>query len=291
MKFRYLFLLIILFITGCTDKTEVIEDNSFDIVTSFYPIYVFTENIVKDIPGVIVTNMTANHYGCIHDYSLTTTDMKLINKSDAFVINGLGLEGFLEKTYEMKNDLEIIDSSKGISTLQENFSDGDNEHIWLSISDAIFQVKNICDGLVALDSKNADAYIENANRYVEKLEKLRNELREKMYGYDDLKIVTSNEAFSYLAEDFDFEIVSAIEKEEGVSPTSKEIKEIINDIKENDIKNIFIEKDVSTKIIETIADESGAKIVILDTITSGDGKDSDYEERMRKNIETIKESL
>jgi zinc transport system substrate-binding protein len=291
MKFKYLFLILVLFAVGCTNKVEVAEDNTFNIVTSFYPIYIFTENVVKDIPGVSVTNMTQNHVGCIHDYSLTTTDMKLISRADAFIINGVGLESFLEKAYETKNDLEVIDSSKGIEILKENFSDGDNEHIWLSISNAISQVRNICDSLVKLDEKNADRYIENTNAYVERLENLRNELREELYGCTDVKMITSHDAFSYLAGDFGFEIVAVIEKEEGVSPTSKEIQEILDIIKEYEIKNIFIEEDTSTKIIDTISNESGAKVIILDTITSGSGDSLDYENRMRKNIKAIKESL
>lgn len=291
MKFKYLFLVLVLFITGCTNNVEVAEDNTFNIVTSFYPIYVFTENIVKDIPGITVTNMTENHVGCIHDYSLTTTDMKLISKADAFIINGVGLENFLEKAYETNSGLEVIDSSNGIEILKENFSDGDNEHIWLSISNAISQVRNICDGLVKLDEKNADEYIKNSNIYIEKLEKLRNELREETYGYTDLKMITSHDAFSYLANDFGFDVIAVIEKEEGVSPTSKEIQEIIDLIKEKEIRNIFIEEDTSTKIINIIANESGAKTTILDTITSGNGNISDYEDRMKKNIKAIKESL
>ena len=291
MKFKYLFLMLVLLATGCTNNVEVAEDNTFNIVTSFYPIYVFAENVVKDIPDVTVTNMTENHAGCIHDYSLTTTDMKLISKADAFIINGVGLESFLEKAYETNRDLEVIDSSKGIDILKENFSDGDNEHIWLSVSNAISQVKNICDGLIELDEKNADMYIENTNRYIEKLESLRNELREEMYGYTDLKMVTSHDAFSYFANDFGFDVIAVIEKEEGVSPTSKEIQEIIDIIKENEIKNIFIEEDTSTKLIHTIVNESGANIIILDTITSGEGNALDYEDRMRNNINAIKESL
>ena len=291
MKFKYLFLVLVLLATSCTNKAEVTEDKTFNIVTSFYPIYIFTENIIKDVPEVTVTNMTENHTGCIHDYSLTTTDMKLISKADAFIINGVGLESFLEKAYETKNDLEIIDSSKGIEVLKENFSDGDNEHIWLSISNAIFQVKNICEGLVELDDKNANKYIENTNVYVERLENLRNELREEIYGYTDLKMVTSHDAFSYLADDFGFDVVAVIEKEEGVSPTSKEIQEIIDVVKENEIKNIFIEEDTSTKIIDTIANEGRTKIIILDTITSGNGNTLDYEDRMKENIKKIKESL
>jgi len=291
MKFLYLILAVLVFFTGCTNNTEIKEDNNFNIVTSFYPIYVFTQNIVKDIPNVNVKNMSNEHDGCLHDYQLTTSDMKLIENADAFVINGAGLETFLEKVYTTKEDLEVIDSSENINILLGKFSDENNEHIWLSITNAILQVKNIGEQLAKLDSEHADLYLNNTNKYVKELENLRNELRESLYDYEDIKIVTSHDAFPYFADDFGFEIVSVIEKEEGASPTSKEMQEVIDIIKTEEVKAIFIEEDTSSKIADTIANESGAKVFELDTITSGDGNLDDYENRMRDNIKVIKESL
>lgn len=292
MKIKHLILCaLLLFVTGCSNNLEIEEDNNFEIVTSFYPVFVFTQNIVKDIPNVNVTNMTDNHSGCLHDYYLTTNDMKLIDRADALVINGAGLESFLEKVYNTNTNLEVIDSSENVELVQEKFSNDDNEHIWLSISNAIIQVKNIGENLALLDDENADLYLTNMNEYIKKLEILRNDLRESMYGYSDVKMVTSHDAYPYLADDFGFEIISVIEKEEGTSPTSKEMEDIINKIRQEDVKSIFIEKDSSNKIATTIATESGSRVYELDTITSGDGSLEDYENRMRKNIEVIKESL
>ena len=291
MRIISLLLICFMFFTGCSNNTKVEENDTFNIVTSFYPVYVFTQNIVKDIPDVVVTNMSNEHSGCLHDYHLTTTDMKLINSADVFVINGAGLETFLEKVYTVQEDLEVIDSSDNITLISESFSDEDNEHIWLSITNAIEQVRNISERLSEIDKNNESLYLANADAYIKRLEALRNELRESMYEYTDIKMVTSHDAFPYLADDFGFEIISVIEKEEGASPTSKEMQEIINIIKDNEIKAIFIEKNASAKIANTICSESGAKTFELDTITSGDGSLEDYENRMRENIKVIKESL
>lgn len=291
MKFLYLILAVLVFFTGCKDNVEIKEDNNFNIVTSFYPIYVFTQNIVKDIPNVNVENMSSEHDGCLHEYQLTTSDMKLIEKADAFIINGAGLETFLEKVYTTKEDLEVIDSSENINFLLGKFSHENNEHIWLSITNAILQVKNIGVNLAELDSENSDLYLKNTDIYVKKLENLRNELRESLYEYEDIKIVTSHDAFPYFAEDFGVEIVSVIEKEEGTSPTVKEMQEVIDIIKTEEVKAIFIEEDASSKTADTIANETGVKVFELDTITGGNGDLADYENRMRDNINVIKESV
>lgn len=291
MKFKYFILACLIFFAGCTTNVDNVEDKTFDIVTSFYPVYIFTENIVKDIPSVTVTNMSNEHSGCLHDYQLSTGDMKLISDADAFIINGAGLEDFLEKVYETKEEYEVIDSSENIELLSHKFSDDNNEHIWLSITNAILQTQNIGQNLAKLDTKNADLYIKNTNEYVNKLENLRNELRELMYENTDVRLVTSHDAFPYLAKDFGFDVISVIEKEEGEFPTSKEIQEIVEIVKENDIKTIFIEKETESKAANIIASETGAKIKELDLITSGNCSLDDYENRMKNNINVIKESV
>jgi len=288
MKIKLFFVVFLIFLTGC-GKTSTVNEDNFNIVTSFYPIYVFTKNITNDIPKVTVTNMSSNHDGCLHDYSLTTTDMKLLSEADCFVINGAGLEEFLEKVYEANSDLNVIDSSENIKLIKNRNSDKYNEHIWLSVTNAISQVKNIGNKLASLDSKNASLYIKNTDEYVKKLENLRLELMESTKA-DSAKLVVSSEAFNYFANDFGFEVLSIIEKREGTVPSSKEIKDIIDIIKSNSIKSIFVEKEDSTKVADTIANETNSIVYTLDLITSGNGEITDYETKMRENIKVIKES-
>lgn len=292
MKVRILSVItiLILFFTGC-DQVEEKEKVGVNIVTSFYTTYVFTKNITKDVPNVNVENMSGNHSGCLHDYHLDTKDMKKIENADVFVINGAGLESFLEKVYE-KEELYVIDASEDLDLIQSKYEDKPNEHTWLSISNAILQVDKIATKLAEIDKDNADKYIENKDLYIERLKQLRNELRESLYDVNkDIKIVTTHDAFAYFANDFDIEITDVIEREEGQSPTQKEMKTIIDNIKENDVCGIFIEPDYSNKLAQTIANESNVKVYTLDSITSGDGNIYDYENKMKQNIETIRESI
>lgn len=290
MKCKYLVVALLLVLTGC-GNVEKEETDSFDIVTSFYTTYVFAQNIAKDIPNVTVQNMSDNHSGCLHDYHLDTSDMKKIENADVFIINGAGLESFLEKVYE-KEDLYVIDASSDIELLQSKYEDEPNEHTWLSISNAILQVEKIGNELADIDVANRDKYLENKANYIERLKKLKNELRESLYDVNkDIKIVTTHDAFPYFADDFDIEIVDVIEREEGQSPTQKEMKNIINNIKDNDVCGIFIEPDYSNKLAQTIANEANVNVYTLDSITSGDGNIYDYENKMKQNIETIRESI
>jgi zinc transport system substrate-binding protein len=97
-------LLIAFFITGCGQaagraaKSTTPGGNGagLNIVTSFYPVYIATINVTRDIPGVTVKNMTKPQTGCLHDYSLRPEDLKTLEKADVFVINGAGMEAFLD---------------------------------------------------------------------------------------------------------------------------------------------------------------------------------------------------
>ena len=96
-------------------KPEKVEDSKLKIVTSFYPIYIMTSNLTKNVPDIELVNMTEANVGCLHDYTISTTDMKKIEKADIYIQNGLGLESFIDKIILAYPELKIIDSSVDIS--------------------------------------------------------------------------------------------------------------------------------------------------------------------------------
>ena len=101
---------------GCTPRQPE-DPPRFRIVTSFYPMYIMALNITDGIDGVQVDNMAGQQTGCLHDYQLQSKDMKNIEQADVFVINGAGMESFMEKVTDQLPDLRVIDSSEGISLL------------------------------------------------------------------------------------------------------------------------------------------------------------------------------
>ena len=107
--------------TGCSTENannSSKEEDKLEIVTSFYPMYLLTANIVKDVPNVQLENLTQVDTGCLHDYSLTTNDMKKIENSDVMVVNGAGMEAFIDKAIEQAPELKIIESSEGIKLIE-----------------------------------------------------------------------------------------------------------------------------------------------------------------------------
>lgn len=283
-----------LLLTGCggTNTAGGGKDGSFHIVTSFYPMYVATINITQGVDGVTVTNMTKPQTGCLHDYQLMTEDMKTLEKADAFVINGAGMESFLDKVVNQQKNLKIIDASKGIELLKDG--DEENPHVWLSVTDAILQVKNIAEQLKAADPKHADAYEKNAAAYIKKLEALKAEMHAELDTVPNKDIVTFHEAFPYFAKEFGLNIISVVEREPGTEPTPAELQETIDQVKKLPVKVLFTEPQYSPSAAETIARETGAKIYTLDPVVTGEANDeaiNAYIDTMKKNMKTLKTAL
>ncbi len=292
--------LIIFFVTmmlalsacGANSPNHKKPDDDLIIVTSFYPIYVFTANITNDIPGVKVINMTEPQTGCLHDYQLVPADMKTLEKADIFVINGAGMESFMDKVISQLPDLEVIEASSGIPLLK-NENGEDNPHVWVSISGAIQEVKNITEGLAWLDAKNAELYRKNSEEYVEKLEALKEKMHDALKDIKTRDIVTFHEAFPYFAQEFGLNIVSVVEREPGSEPSAGELAETIRAINDSGVKVLFAEPQYSVKAAEAIASETGAKVYILDPVVTGpkDAAPDSYEKTMEENLKVLTEAL
>ena len=282
-------------LVGCGGADQAAEKKTaepFRIVTSFYPMYVGTINITDGVDGVEVHNMTKPQTGCLHDYQLMTDDMKTLEKADAFVINGAGMEDFMDKVTEQQKKLKVIDASRGIELMHDE--EGDNPHVWLSVTDAIAQVKNIADQLKEADPTHAAQYEKNAAAYIEKLTALKTEMHAALDKVPHKDIVTFHEAFPYFAKEFNLNIIGVVEREPGTEPTPTELQETIEQVKALPSKVLFTEPQYSPAAAETIARETGAKIYTLDPVVTGEATPqakNAYIDTMKKNMKTLQEAL
>ncbi|MGB9597351.1 MAG: metal ABC transporter substrate-binding protein, partial [Candidatus Poribacteria bacterium] len=166
-----------------------------------------------------------------------------------------------------------------------------NPHIWVSPKLAIIQVKNIQKALADADPSNAKLYLTNANKYIEKLNSISNELINASKTFKNRKIITFHDAFDYFARDFGLEVVGVIEVVPGQEPSAGELSKLIKMIKETKAGAIFSEPQYSEKVAITLSKETKVLIYQLDPSATGDGKPDTYEKIMRKNIEVLKKAL
>lgn len=261
------------------------------IVTSFYPVYLATLNVTRGVPGVKVENLTQPLTGCLHDYQLTTEDLRKLARADVFVANGLGMESFLDKVVKQFPQLAVIDASKGIAPLREAATQEINPHVWVSVSLHSRQVSNIATQLGLADPARARAYAANATAYGNKLEDLRRTMHQGLRTVRTRDIVTFHEAFPYFAKEFGLHVAAVIEREPGSQPSARELAATVELVKRTGVRALFAEPQYAAKAAQTIARETGAQLYVLDPAVTGPDDPEAYVKIMAANLAELQRAL
>ncbi len=266
-------------------------------IVSFYPLYEFTKQVGQDKVNVSLLIPPGIEP---HDWEPTVNDLQEMHEADLIVINGIGFESWADDIDTVNSDVIIVDTSKGISLIidddalrkdTDNFdrSTGD-PHIWLNPIKAKTQVQNILDALVSIDPENEKFYRQNAQSYQDKLDALDSKIRTELSSCNKDFIAFHN-AFSYFAVEYGLNQHSIVNSNEpNIGPTLKTLETVINLAQTFDIDVVFTEETVDTRTSQVIANEIGARVLVLSPIeTISD--DSDYFLKMENNLSNLKEAL
>ena len=284
-KILLMLILLLAFCAGCSPQTEA------HVVASTLPVYEFTTTLCEGT-GITVSRLVTENVSCLHDYTLQVSQMRAAEAAQLVVINGAGLEDFLEDVLEKAN--AVADASEGIQLdcgEHHDHHDGHNHefdpHIWLSPKMAKQMCQNICRALTAVYPAHKLQFEANLSKLLDKLDAL------QAYGETQLKdlksreIITFHDGFSYFAESFDLHILKAVEEESGSEASAKELLEIIDLVQSRQLPAIFTEQNGSTSAAKIISRETGAAVFPLDMAMAGDS----YFDAMYHNIRTVKEAL
>ena len=306
MKNKYVFtavlLVMILFVGSvltmayvrAEQKKEQAKDEDLLVVTSFYPMYVAAENVIGDVEGVTLENLSEPQTGCLHDYQLSTTDMKKLDKADIFIINGGGMESFLDNALALYPDLNIIDTSIGTieidehdeGNLDEHEHDHEkNSHFWIYPENAAIQAQNICNALCEAMPENSEVFKNNTKAFIDSLSSI------PSFDGSGIKACVFNEAFEYFELSYNMDIPYCVELDENQSPSAKELAEIINSVNEDNIRLLITADDAGELIADTIARETNAKVIRLDPVLTGDYSADSYVKAMINNSNILENAI
>lgn len=276
-----IFIAIILYknITGIEQE----ENNNFKIVTTFYPIYIMTENITSGAQNVELTNMTDTNVGCLHDYTLVTADMKKIENADIIIQNGMGLENFMSQILGTYSNIKTIDSSKNVQSKIE-----ENSHIWMNIQNYIAQVEEIAKGLSEVNPENSLIYEQNKNEYIEKLKNIQEKYNLELSGLNGRKAICLDEALEYIAKQIGLDIISIKTDHEESTISAETMKNLIETMKNENINIILVESGDNLNNAQTLANETGAKIYTLNSGLTGELNKDAYINVLNQNLEELK---
>jgi len=295
-------------VTGNLNRQH--DKSELTIVTSFYPMYILTSNLAKDIPGVSVANLTENQTGCLHDYQLTTQDMIELNAADLLVMNGGGMESFIEGVLKSYPHLEVVEASQGIPMLK-NESEHDHEHeeeheeehdhhhdhgeynahVWMNVDDYLMQMKNVYQALVEKDPEHSELYEKNYQEYQGKVEVVKKEYEEQLTDIVNKEVVIFHDAFAYLAEKLSLDVIYTINLDGETTLSAGEVKEIIDEVNLHSVKALFTEEQYSDSIAKSVAKETNASVYVIDSLVTGSNDLDSYIKGMRHNLNVLKQAL
>lgn len=285
-------------LAGCTDGNTTEDSAALQVSATTYPVYLLTQAVTRGVEDVEVSLVIDQEVSCLHNYTLTMRDMVAVEQADVLVLNGAGMEDFLEdvlvgrSTIDASADIPLLCPTEGHH--HDGESDGHHHeqdpHLWMDPLRAAQMARNIAVGLCELDGAHRAQYMENAAQISQTLTQLHGELCE-LLGDREYDLITFHDGFGYFAESFGLHLLAAVEEEEGSEASAKTIIEITRLVQEHHIPAVFTEVNGSDATAQVICRECGVSTYPLSMGMSGDGGGLDaYIEIIRGNIRTILEA-
>ncbi len=266
----------ILLFSGCTEKTQNKDtETSADklvVAVSVLPQAEFVEKIGGDKVRTVVMIPSG---ASVHTYEPTPSQLKDLSTAQVYVKAGSNLDfelAWMDDLMSVNSDMYVVNSSKGIRfrTMgedeheEENGHTGLDPHVWTSPQNAKIMVKNIYEGLVAVDPDNEATYKQNYDAYIDKLDEADAKLKTSLAGKEGSSFIVYHPAWGYLADDYGLHEISI--EVEGKEPSAQDMQKLIDTAKEKGIKVIFVQKGFSTASAETIAGQIGGEVVEVDPL-------------------------
>lgn len=286
----FLILLIVVAILLLNSKKENALGDRLSVATSFYPLYFLASEIAgqnSSVSYIIPQGVEP------HEYEITAENAKSIEESDILIINGGGIETFEKYAREKAN--KLLTATELVATIKSVDGNSIDPHVWLSPKNSIIIAEKIKDSLIELDAENDTRYQENFDSLKARLESLDNLYTITLESCEKRDIVTNHSAFAYLANEYKLRQVpiTGISPEE--EPSAEKIANLIDLIKQQEIKTIFLETFSNSNFAETISKETGATLSNLNPLEglteqeSQDGKN--YITIMTENLSNLQEAL
>lgn len=233
--------------------------STISVVTTFYPLAYFAEQVGGDL--VTVRNITPAGAEP-HDYEPTSRDIAAAYDADLFILNGEGLDPWADK---LAPDL----ASKGVYVLRMNEhvkTQAGDPHFWLDLLNVFTEVEAIADALIDVDPKHIAQYAHNRDTLLPQLIQLHEDYRAGLANCERNEIVTTHDAFGYLARLYRFNTLHILGLSPDEEPSPQTIAQVADTAKARNINYIFFETLVSPKLAETIAAEIGAQTLVLNPL-------------------------
>ncbi|MDD5593225.1 MAG: zinc ABC transporter substrate-binding protein [Candidatus Margulisbacteria bacterium] len=232
------------------------------VITTLFPEYDFVRSVGGDKVDVKLLLPPGIEP---HAFEPTPQDILDINRADIFIYTNRYMEPWVETLLKgtTGKNLLVVDASRGIQFMRG--SGGVDPHVWLDLGNAQIMVDNVRDALIAKDPGDGPLYSSNADNYKQRLRQMDRQFKAALADCKHkLYIFGGHFAFSYFNRRYGLEYLSPYRGfSPDAEPTAKALIELIGKMRANDIKYVYYEELISPKVAQTIARETGAKLLLL----------------------------
>ncbi|MGF0117235.1 metal ABC transporter solute-binding protein, Zn/Mn family [Promicromonospora sp. Marseille-Q5078] len=293
------------------------SDGTLEVLASFYPLQYVAEQVGGDL--VSVSNLTPPAAEP-HDLELSPAQVREIGTSD-LVVYSSGFQAAVDDAVETQSPEHVVDTSDVVtleahpgtpseaaddseeSTGEHSEDDGHDHggegaqdpHFWLDPTRLVDVGHAVAASLGEADPEHAAVYAENARTLEKSLKELDGDYSAGLKECASRTLVTSHEAFGYLAERYDLEQVGIVGLDPEAEPSPARLREVGAIVEENDVSTIFTETLTSPKVADTLAKDIGVTTAVLDPLEglSEDAAEAgdDYVSVMQDNLAALTEGL
>jgi zinc transport system substrate-binding protein len=293
-------------LTGCS-SSDTPDDGRLQVLASFYPLQFITQEIGGDL--VDVSSLTPSGAEP-HDLELSPAAARGVGEAD-LVVYLSDFQPAVDDAIAQREPAHVVDAadSANLETHELQGEEGDEHegeehsaddghdhgaldpHFWLDPERLAAVSADVVAELSAIDPDNADTYAQRGDELAASLTELDTTFTEGLAQCDSQLLVTSHEAFGYLAERYGLEQVGISGIDPEAEPSPARLKEVSSIIKDRGVTTIYFETLVSPKVTETLASDLGITSAVLDPIESLSDPDGDYRSVMLTNLEALQAGL
>ncbi|MBG9987018.1 zinc ABC transporter substrate-binding protein [Facklamia sp. DSM 111018] len=268
-----------------------------EIVTSFYPMYAITKQIVGKTHDVKVINSSKG----IHGFEPSANDIAAIYNADIFIYHSNTLESWTQNIKANMGDSKVVmvEASRGMDLLKVQGLEEIDEiegmntqalydpHSWLDPIEAGLEAQLIADQLSKIDPDNQATYQDNAEKFNEEAQLLVDKYQDKFSQLTTRTFITQHTAFSYLANRFNLTQLGIAGVSSDIEPSSKKIVEVQEFVKDHNVNTIYVEPTVSDKSARVISEATGTTVVELSPLETDPQNQLSFLENLEQVIETL----
>ena len=279
------------------------------IVASSFVGYDFARAVTGDESGV---SMLLKPGAEMHDFEPSPEDIIKIKNADLFIYVGGESDEWVEdllgdnevpkeKTLRLMDLVELKEEELAEGMEEHERHDEEeseyDEHIWTSPVNAIKLVNGLKDKLSDIHPEQKDVYAKNASAYTSRLSEIDQKIRDVVAAGSKKELIFGDRfPFRYFTDEYGLNYYAAFPGcSEQTEASSQTVAFLIDKIKSDDVKTILKIELTSDKLAQSIADETGAKLMTLNSAHNISNEDFNsgrtYADIMETNIETLKEAL